>query len=390
VSELRTTQPIVPPEPPPSWAQSSAGGSAEAWHRLLLRLAGSLPDELISEARTWLAEGGQVDVAQAVGFAAATGRVPVAAADAVLMAAELRAAGEEAELIDGLERLDETAGTPLPWIFTPFDPRDPELGDHPGPVDLTSPDEAASAEAADRVVATEAQEEDGLLAVWRSWRAPADGSPWPAPRRVFVVQAGPRLPADELAAVTSRFQDALSAAGEECPQVEVCGAGTPVPEYQSSACANAALVWAAEPAEPVRLARVFDAVDARTGPMFAEDHPLIEDFDEISRLLDYLGRGLPVLTTSATMADVLDPEAPDLVPLTFRTDGQWIWTDTISYYLERYGLAPEPELLAHLRLTPEAGPEVSDVALHRVLSFLQRPDEGEPVWTVPQVGTASP
>jgi hypothetical protein len=26
----------------------------------------------------------------------------------------------------------------------------------------------------------------------------------------------------------------------------------------------------------------------------------------------------------------------------FRTDGTWIWTDTVVYYLERYALAPAP------------------------------------------------
>ncbi len=354
----------------------------EAWHLLLLRLAGALPDDLISEARTWLDEDGQVDVAQAVGFAAATGRVPVLAEDADLMASALRAAGEDAELIDSLERLDTAEILPLPWAFAPFDPRRPDRGTHPGPVDLTIDDRLV--DGVDRAVCVAAAREPGLVAAWRSWRAPADSSPWPAPRRVFVVQAGPEIPAADLIGVTARLQAALTAAGEEHPQVEVCGAGTPVPAYQSSACAHAALIWAEEPPVAVRMARVFDAVDPRTGPVFVEGHPLIEDLDELTRLLSYLGGGLPVLTTTATMEDILDPERPEVVPLTFRTDGHWVWTDTIGYYLERYGLAPEPDLLAYLRLTQNSGAEVSDVALHRVLSFLQRPDEGEPVWTVPQ------
>ena len=35
-------------------------------HWLLLRLAGSLPDELIVQCRTWLAEGRQADIGRAV------------------------------------------------------------------------------------------------------------------------------------------------------------------------------------------------------------------------------------------------------------------------------------------------------------------------------------
>ncbi|WP_285599421.1 hypothetical protein [Kineosporia sp. NBRC 101731] len=357
----------------------------EAWHTMLLRLAGSLPDDLISEARAWLAEGGTVDVAQAVGFAAATGRVPVLAQDALLMAAELRSAGEDAELVETLDQVDESVILPVPWVFAPTDPRRQEQGSHPGPIDLTSGDVGPMLDDVDHAMRLAAGQEHGLVAVWRAWRTPADGSPWPAPRRVFVVQAGTEVSGEYMIAITGRMQDALAGAGEKNPQVEICGPGTPVPGYQSSACAHAALVWADEPAVPVRMARVFDVVDPQYGPMFAEDHPLIEDLDELTRLLQYLGNGLPVLTTSATMGDILDPDQPDVVPLTFRTDGHWVWTDTISYYLERYGLAPEPELLSYLRLAQDAGPEVSDVALHRVLSFLQRPDEGEPVWTVPQV-----
>ncbi len=107
-------------------------------------------------------------------------------------------------------------------------------------------------------------------------------------------------------------------------------------------------------------------------------------------LLRYLGSGLPVLTTAVTMADVMDPRRPEVVPLTFRTDGRWVWTDAITYYLERYGLAPEPELLYHLQLAKNSEPDVSDVALHRVLSMLQRPAEGKAVWTVPSTGAPRP
>jgi hypothetical protein len=156
-----------------------------------------------------------------------------------------------------------------------------------------------------------------------------------------------------------------------------------VPVYQDSARAGAALLWAREPAGPLDVARVFDAVDAGTGPRFDPDHPVIDDEDELARLLDYLDSAVPVLPTTALMADVLDPEHPEVVPLTFRTDGRWIWTDTISYYLEIHGIAPEPGLLRHLRAAPELPPPVSDVAYHRVLAHLQEPHAQQPVWTVP-------
>ncbi|MCE0537938.1 hypothetical protein LWF15_20805 [Kineosporia rhizophila] len=358
------------------------------WHALLLRLAGSLPDDLICEARAWLADGGLVDVAQAIGFAAVTGRVPVLAQDAELMAAQLLAAGQDTELIDSLERLEEPADRHRSWIFSSTDPRDPRGVQ--GPIDLTLAREQQAHDELDRAIAAAAQAERGLVAVWRAWRAPADGSPWPAPRLVFVVQTGPQSAPRDLPAVTARLQAALSAAGEPDPQVEVCGQATPVPAYQSNACARGALIWTSEPTAPVRMARVFDSVDAERGPLFDDGHPRIDDLDEVILLLRYLGSGLPVLTTAVTMADVMDPRRPEVVPLTFRTDGRWVWTDAITYYLERYGLAPEPELLYHLQLAKNSEPDVSDVALHRVLSMLQRPAEGKAVWTVPSTGAPRP
>lgn len=36
------------------------------------------------------------------------------------------------------------------------------------------------------------------------------------------------------------------------------------------------------------------------------------------------------------------------MPAGFRTDGVWVWSDQIAYYLDRYGLAPEPALRQHL------------------------------------------
>ncbi|WP_285628691.1 hypothetical protein [Kineosporia sp. NBRC 101677] len=354
------------------------------WHALLLRLAGALPDDLISKARTWLAAGGQTNVAQAIGFAAVAAHVPVLAKDADLIARQLRARGENTSLTESLDVVQEVGNSAGPWVFGPVDPA--QASAPIGPLDLTGVECRHLMDAVDRAMAAAVGQEPGLTAVWRAWRAPADGSPWPLPRRVFVVRTDERVLGQRLIEVTARLQAALTAAGEANPQVEVCSPRRPVPGYQSSACAQASLIWAYEPFTPVRLARVFDEVDAKEGPRFADDHPVIDDLEELTRLLRYLGNGLPVLTTSATMSDILDPERPEVVPLSFRTDGQWVWTDTVTFYLEQYGLAPEPELLAHLRRCGNEGPEVSDVAVHRVLSLLQVQGDGGdvPVWTVPQ------
>jgi hypothetical protein len=361
----------------------------EVWHALLLRMAGSVPDDLISEARTWLADGQQADVAQALAFAALTNRIPVSAADADLLTAELVADGQDTDALSDLEILDEAAILPMPWVFSPV-PIESAGTDSRPPVILdltTDPAALAALDPIDRAAVAAVEGDLNASALWRAWRGPADGSRWPAPRRVFIITV-PADGNDGPTNLTVRIQEALIAAGEESPQVEVCQEERPVPAYQGTAVAHAALIWAREAPTPIQLARVFDAVDPQQGPSFDADHPRIDDPEEVERLLEYLDGALPVLTSSATMADILDPEHPSVVPLTFRTDGHWIWTDTVSYYLERYSLAPEAGLREHLRTSGPVPPPVSEVALHRVLSFLQRPDDSEEVWVVPE--TAGP
>lgn len=400
-------QPADPGAPQAETTDQDDGVRAEdplAWHLLLLNLAGSLPDGLLYRARSWLAAQEWTAVAQAVGFAAATGRVPLTAAEAALLSGRSQAAGLDADLIENLERIGDPAMRPVSWAFTaqlsapvppgnhpapdssakPTGPSPEPLEDQGGPLDLSTRSQPPG-DAVDQAIVAAAAQAD-LSAVWRAWRVPADGSPWPAARRVFVVQTDPDLSGADLIATTERLQQVLAAAGEVDPQVEVCDPGTVVPAYQSTACAHAALIWAGEEPGEVRVAAVFDAVDPHRGPVFAPEHPVIEDLDELTRLLAYLNNGLPVLTTSAMTTDVMDPDRRECVPLTFRTDGIWVWSEATGYFLERYGLAPEPALLEHLRGCDEQSTQVSDVTLHRILSHLLRADADGPVRTVPRAG----
>lgn len=135
------------------------------------------------------------------------------------------------------------------------------------------------------------------------------------------------------------------------------------------------------PADEFKLARVFDFSDPAGGPGFTADHLVISDPDERGRLLEYLRGGALALMSTQHMPDVLDADAPAMVPMNFFTDGEWVWTDTIEYYLSRHGIAPDPELAAHIdamgaqgRLVPSAD---HDTAV-RASEFLLRPRPAEP------------
>lgn len=363
---------------------TAIGPHAGQLHRLLLRLAGRVPDDLISEARSWLAGGQHVDVAQALAFGTVASAVSVELADIEVLAGVLTEGGAGVEVLDDVPR-GSADGYP-PYTMAPVAPEIlAEQGDAvPACLDLTGAypnpwgadriDEAASA----AVAAFDGQVR--LVGLWRAWRYPANQSPWPAPRRVYLVETGGECAPERLPVVTNAVQDALIEAGERDPQVEVVVAGEDEPVYQAWVRGYGALLWAAAPTAPLRIARAFDRVDPQTGPAFDSDHPCL-DADEQATILEYLNVGHPVLATGVRLSDLVDPSRGEVVPIDLRTDGRWIWADTTTYYLERHGLAPDPDLLGYLR---ERGGElhaISSVDLHLALVGLQT--SGQDVMWVP-------
>ncbi|MFI6785126.1 hypothetical protein [Micromonospora sp. NPDC050276] len=352
-------------------AVGAPSGQSAAFHQLLLRMSGRLPDELITAARRWLSEGEFVDIAQAVVFAALAGRLAMTEADAVLLSDTLAEAGEDTEALAEVERV---ATDPLPpFGLAPVSPQ--ELAEHgdavPYSIDLTVPyDGPGAADGTDQVAVTSvaAQLGDGVAAtaLWRAWRFPAMDTQWPPPRRIYLLQG-----ADEAAlpALAARTQDALERAGETDPQVEAFLSPDDLPAYQRTALGFSALLWTAAPPLVPVVARVYDTFDPQRGPGFAPDHPRL-DGEERDRVLGYLAEGTPLLITSTHSPDVVDADAGEVVPAGFFTDGRWIWTDAAAYYLRTYGLAPDPDLLDAIRANHYLAPEVDAVAVHRALSVL--------------------
>lgn len=92
----------------------------------------------------------------------------------------------------------------------------------------------------DQVAIRTVRGQPGVLDLRRVWRHPADGSPWPPPRRVYLVEAD--LSCD-LTTVSSRLRRELALAGERDSQVEVHLAGSNLTAYHRLALATAALLW---------------------------------------------------------------------------------------------------------------------------------------------------
>lgn len=336
-----------------------------AIHEMLLRLAGKLPDDLLARSREWLAAGQQGNVGRAVAHAVLAQSIPLPQADLAILRALVVAAGTDPAVVASVEIGDFDPAPP--YAFTAGRPDTDDLVDDSVPSD-----------AVDQAAVEAVSDEARAHGLWRVWRAPAVETPWPPPRRVFVIEVDQDANAAEVA---GRVQARLEAAGELTPQVEVFGVGSELPAYQRLARAYGVLLWARTPQPDIKIAVVFDEVDALTGPCFTAGHPRMQDEGEARRVIDYLRGGAPLLVTTARMDDVVDTSRTAVVPMSFRTDGTWIWTDTTTYYLEQHRLEPDPELLAHIRDAAYLLPELDSVAIDRAMTVLQAPPEEEPVWT---------
>ncbi|OLR93335.1 hypothetical protein [Actinokineospora bangkokensis] len=237
------------------------------------------------------------------------------------------------------------------------------------PAAAAVPDFAAGAaehSAADRAVVALAAELP-ITACWRVLRGGTDA--------VHLVQADE---AADLPAVTAAVQAALEAAGEAAPRAEVFGPTTALPAYHEAALLAATLLWSAEPAVGVRIARTFDGATPDGGPFFAATRELVVDVDERQRLLDFLGGGEVVAPLPGTLRDLIAPVS-GAVPVDLRSDGEWVWSDAARYYLDRHMVAPDPELARHAAERP--GPaRLSHLDRHRVRAALAPAAEGGPLW----------
>jgi hypothetical protein len=99
-------------------------------------------------------------------------------------------------------------------------------------------------------------------------------------------------------------------------------------------------------ATDIRIARVFAGPGARAGDAA---HRWIADSEERERIAAYLEAGAPILTTTALIADLLDPARGKAVAASYRTDGMWVWSDALMYYTREHSLAPEDDFCTHIR-----------------------------------------
>lgn len=346
-------------------------------HYALLRVAGRVPDDVLVRCRELLGQDRVVESASTLAFAVTQYRLAVDGRDADLWARLLVGEPGMAARREQMDVVDGDVMTPYVFDHPDGSEPDPFTGELPPPPEIDARVDGHPDDLRIALVEWAASLPEDNVGVWRVVRSPSSGT-WPQPRVVWVVEVTDDADAVEVAHSMSR---ALTDAGVTLPLVEAYHIGTRLPAYQDVARLRGELIWSSDlivGTDDPRVARVFDWVDAEGEPGFDDEHPRLEE-EERSILAEYLAAGEPLLMTTGLIDDVLDTERREVVPLSFRTDGLWIWVDAIEYYLTEHGIAPEPEFLDHLRGRAGTVPSPSGVQIYRALAVMQRgADDDDP------------
>ncbi|HET8643401.1 MAG TPA: glycohydrolase toxin TNT-related protein [Pseudonocardiaceae bacterium] len=143
-----------------------------------------------------------------------------------------------------------------------------------------------------------------------------------------------------------------------------------------------------------RTASVFDGTGADGRPLV--DRKLL-DQTEAGHVLAYLESAPVVLASQDLGPDQVDRGRGQQVPLTWQTDGEWLWPGSVPYYLRTYALPPDHDFLDHIRQRQYRAPSVDPATRRAALSAVSgngRPADQEdampPSTPTPADASASP
>ena len=112
------------------------------------------------------------------------------------------------------------------------------------------------------------------------------------------------------------------------------------------------------PSGPPRLARVFDGESPAGTPWFSPGRRRLPEPIRRERVAAYLMSGRLIVRVSDSMPDPLDPR--QRLPMSYRTDGVWVWPEALAHYVLTRGVAPELDLLRRIEERGYAAPAVPD------------------------------
>ncbi|MFI9007331.1 TNT domain-containing protein [Actinosynnema sp. NPDC053489] len=119
-------------------------------------------------------------------------------------------------------------------------------------------------------------------------------------------------------------------------------------------------------------------------PLFDGPAPTVTDRpavhpQELDDVLAYLENAPVVLAARSYGTDAFKPDATPSVPLSFHTDGTWVWPGGVAYYLRHHHVPPVPQLVQHIRDNGYAVPPVAPEAEQAASAVATGQAEGAPL-----------
>ena len=130
-----------------------------------------------------------------------------------------------------------------------------------------------------------------------------------------------------------------------------------------------------QPGPHFRIARIFDTIGPAGRPVINRPDLEVEEQD---RLLEYLDHAPLVVTERGYDIDRLAAAPEATVPVAFHSDGQWIWPAAVNFYLRKYGVSPESDLVEHVRAVGFKLPPVDEPTLQAAGAYLTRGNQPPP------------
>ncbi|MEU3647791.1 type VII secretion system-associated protein [Lentzea sp. NPDC034063] len=115
----------------------------------------------------------------------------------------------------------------------------------------------------------------------------------------------------------------------------------------------------------LELARPFDVIEDGKGTWY---RPMIGSREQVL-VLRYLESAPVVLSSRGSAKDLFTGGDDLVVPLAYRTDGRWVWPESVSYHLREHEIPPSMELVDHIRQQRYEIPVVPEIAKARAAAL---------------------
>ncbi|WP_229071627.1 hypothetical protein [Actinoplanes sp. DH11] len=222
-------------------------------HRLLLRLAGRVPDDWLNHVRTRIATGELAEVPDTISGTTAELRVPLTAGEVALLRelVLLLHGDREPMRIEQVVVAERTPASAHRFFPVPAEVLATDAARIPAHLDLSGTDDLWQlpphlahlddlamrlTDLTDTAPVVALGQRDDVLSIARAWRFPLDGPPVDGVR-VLLVEVASGAPAWDVARTAERDMDEAGA------QVEAYWAGDELPPYHRRALAGAAVLW---------------------------------------------------------------------------------------------------------------------------------------------------